>query len=377
MANKFTNFLSGVFNANGNLRDFQHAARLYQDDFYKLAPKAGWLYYVVFNINSEALASKYIDQDWLNKKNSRTVGILAKSADMPTYTIKTEMVNQYNRKTYVQTGITYNPIRITFHDDMANVTTNLWKSYYNYYYADGNYGRNDTKNIPAAFANNKLESGVWKYGLNNGQNKPFFDSIIIYTLNKQKYNSVTMLNPLVNAWSHGKVDQSSGDLLESTMGLNYEAVMYNTTNSSSSKLGFTDQYYDRTKSPLRVSGNNSIFGENGILSSAGSVFGSIDNVLSGTANPMDILNTALQAKALVNNIKSVSKAGLVQEGFSLLSGGAVNMLNNIKDTGSFGTGIGASVNQLTNPVGVNFFKGSNTDANGKVTATPKTINGGP
>lgn len=375
MANKFTNFLSGVFNANGNLRDFQHAARLYQDDFYKLAPKAGWLYYVVFNINSDVLNnSKYIDKDWRNKNNYRTVGILAKSADMPTYTIKTEMVNQYNRKTYVQTGITYNPIRITFHDDMANVTTNLWKSYYNYYYADGNYGTNSTKND--AFTNNKFNPGAWKYGLNNGQEKPFFDSIVIYTLNKQKYNSVTMINPLVNAWSHGKVDQSSGDLLESTMGLNYESVIYNTTNSASSKLGFTDQYYDRTKSPLRVAGNNSIFGENGILSSAGSVFGSIDNVLSGNANPMDILNTALQAKALVNNIKSVSKAGLVQEGFSLLSGGAVNMLNNIKDTGSFGTGIGASVNQLTNPVGVNFFKGSNTDANGVVTAIPKRIGGG-
>ena len=59
---------------------------------------------------------------------------------MPKFKITTDTVNQYNRKAVVQTKLTYEPITITFHDDMANATTDLWKNYYQYYYADPNVG---------------------------------------------------------------------------------------------------------------------------------------------------------------------------------------------------------------------------------------------
>ena len=56
MSNAFTNFLSGVvggvFGSQPYLKDYQHADRLYHGNNYARAPKAGFLYFVNFNINT-------------------------------------------------------------------------------------------------------------------------------------------------------------------------------------------------------------------------------------------------------------------------------------------------------------------------------------
>ncbi len=44
------------------IRDWQHAARLYVDDSYRLAPKPKFLYYCVFNFNDEALGNTAFQQ---------------------------------------------------------------------------------------------------------------------------------------------------------------------------------------------------------------------------------------------------------------------------------------------------------------------------
>ena len=59
MANILTPFLdnlkSGVLEPKGNLGDFAHAARLYVDDSFRLAPKSKFLFHCVFNINQNVL----------------------------------------------------------------------------------------------------------------------------------------------------------------------------------------------------------------------------------------------------------------------------------------------------------------------------------
>ena len=47
--------MSTDFTIGLNLRDWQHAARLYVDDTYRLAPKPKFLHYAVFNINQNAI----------------------------------------------------------------------------------------------------------------------------------------------------------------------------------------------------------------------------------------------------------------------------------------------------------------------------------
>jgi len=362
MANKFTNFLSQAANGSGNLRDYQHAARLYVDNFFELAPKAGWLYYVAFNINDRALNKPGLNSTWIKERYKKNiVGILVKSTDLPRYTIKTELLNQYNRKTYIQTGITYNPVKLTFHDDMANVTTNLWKTYYNYYYADGIYGfagtgspPGETTNKPLAYENNKLAqagSTTYRYGLNNNQNERFFTSIDIYLLNKQKFTSVSLINPLVSGWDHARVDQTTNELMESSMTVNYESVIYNTNNLPAKNIPFNARrYYDVTSSPLSANGvgSVSILGEGGVVSSAADIFGDITGILSGEQEltAAGAINSLFKTNTLIKNAKQISKQGVIEEASSILG----KTLKTIQSTGNVNVGVSQAANAAIAPL---------------------------
>lgn len=378
MANKFTNFLGGVANASGNLKSYKHASTLYNTNNFELSPKAGWLYFIEFTINPELLTGSRINAEWIAKYKHHIVGILAKSADMPRFTIKTEMVNQYNRKTYVQTGITYNPVRITLHDDMANVTTELWRNYYDYYYADnrhsGKGGPNSPNvNSPMAFSDNKfntVETGVYRYGLNNAQTVPFFKTITMYLLNRQKYSSITLVNPLISAWDHGKVDQSSSELLESSMTVNYESVLYDTANNPASMVPFNDpRFYDKTSSPLSIGGvgTKSVLGRGGLLAGATDVFGDIGKADSGTS-AWSLINTGLKVNNLYKNAMSMNKAGLVAEGMGLVN----STLADIQSTKNITQSIKTLGSTLSN-TGVDFFNAAKTAGTNITNAVQKRL----
>jgi hypothetical protein len=157
--------------SNITLRDQQHAARLFSDDQFRLAPKHKFLYHVSFGINPGALLSVELLQRHRNEIN-----MLVKACDLPNITPQVETVNQYNRVKNTQYRIRYNPLNITFHDDNMGVINQLWQNYYNYYYADpssaadtlGAYKRNATKNF--SHINNT-------YGLDNYSSNPFFKYI--------------------------------------------------------------------------------------------------------------------------------------------------------------------------------------------------------
>ena len=130
-SNAFTNYLSstGYLKGYPNLRDYQHASRLYVDNNYAFTPKVGFLYYVVFNLYQDAIS----DKEW-RTKGSPNVGILGKKIDLPKFTVANETVNQYNRKTIVQTKLTYSPVSVEFHDDNLDVINKLWVNYYKHYF---------------------------------------------------------------------------------------------------------------------------------------------------------------------------------------------------------------------------------------------------
>ena len=47
------NVLQGATNPGGNLKDYQHAARLFVDDGMRLAPKTKFLYHCVFESKTQ------------------------------------------------------------------------------------------------------------------------------------------------------------------------------------------------------------------------------------------------------------------------------------------------------------------------------------
>lgn len=374
MSNAFTNFLggvvSGVFGGNADLKDYQHASRLYVANTYARAPKTGFLYFVAFDINSDAIA----DKKWA--KNKGDIGLLVKKTDLPKFTIATEPVNQYNRKTLVQTGIKYAPISLEFHDDNSNLTQNLWKNYYEYYYRDS-ASTNTTDAVPQAFSDTKYSTTDYAYGINNNRSIPFFKTIDIYVLYQHKYTQITLVNPKVSDWAHDSVDQEAGNkILSSKMTVQYETVLYRYGDiKKGSHAGeFTAKYYDNTPSPLSIGGNGAtkLFGANGVIAGAESVFGILGKE---NATPLDYLAAAIQTKTLVKNVSQLNKAGLAKEGYSILSGalGNISTVGNQPD-GLTTANVTAVVNQsilgAAGTTGINLFSGKNSSITGQITAMP-------
>lgn len=347
MSNIFNAFLGGVFGTKGDVKDYQHANRLYVQNNYARAPKHGFLYFVAFNINDDAVG----DRGWMYKD----LGLLVKKIDLPKFTATTETLNQYNRKTVVQTHIKYNPISVDFHDDNGEITRNLWVNYYKYYYADGTYRSPDR-----VFGDTKYSAQDNLYGLNNFQSKPFFKSVDIFVLHKHRFSQYKLLNPMITEWSHDSVDQSEGSkVLSNKMTLAYESVYYNQgkIRKNNESGAFTAVYYDTSPSPLSISGKgvSSLFGAGGVMSGIEDIAGTLEDA----SGPMDYLKAGIQASNLIKNIGSLSKGGLINEASNIVG----NALNGIvatnggsrSGTGLVGSAI-AGAEQYTQTQPVNLTK---------------------
>jgi hypothetical protein len=316
MSNAFINFLSGtvggLLGPGANLRDQQHANRLYVQNNYARAPKVGFLYFVNFNLGQNVIRNGA----WLDAGGDVDAGLLVKKVDMPKFSIATEVINQYNKKTVIQTGIKYNPVTIDFHDDNSDITNGLWANYYKYYYTDGRYG--DYTNGSQAFNNRlggtKYGTKDYPYGLNAGQADPFFTSIDIFVLHQHRFTQLTLINPLINEWSHDSIDQSDGiKILSNKMTVSYESVNYKSgkIEAKGPSGQFTQKYYDKTASPLSIAGrgNSTIFGAGGILSGIDSVSNAIEEG--------NYLKAAIQASTTIRNAKNVTVGSLITEGTSI------------------------------------------------------------
>jgi hypothetical protein len=346
------------------MKDYAHASRLYADNVFALAPKAGWMYYVVFDIDPSAIT----DATWANKQKVTEVGMLVKAADLPKFSIQTETVNQYNRKTVIHKGMTYNPVNITMHDDQSNVVHNMWLNYYRYYFADSTWGGTGPigtaqDNTPGAYQNNKyLPSNDLFNPVNYGLNSqlvvaPFFRSVTIYQLNRRAFTSFKLVNPIIQSWDHDKLDQTQGGrLAESRMGLNYEAVFYGQgVIKKDTPTGFAIFHYDTSPSPLSIAGggNNSIFGPGGVIPGALDIFGNIENV-GTTGNPLSALGVALKGVNLVRNVKNITANSLRSEGYAILN----NALQKAGQGGLNGLGVNLNLNKGNNYATAGQFLGT-------------------
>lgn len=327
MANGFVNYINNNPTADGVLRDYQHASRLYVDNFYEFTPKAGWIYYTVLNINPNIRNS--INQNklkefdaWYNRYKG-SIGLLTKQVDLPKFSVETETLNQYNRKTIIQKTIKYQSVSLTFHDDMANSITNLWKNYFQYYIADSVDQRsftlapeivpkyNDTKYIDNA------DAGSLNYGLNNNQSVPFFTSIDVFQLHKKQFTSFKLVNPVIREWTHDTLDQTVGNkMLTNKMTVEYETVLYNTdpTNKiTQENPGFVLTHYDNTPSPLSVGAKNLV----APIPDSYEVLGNAPQ--QNQTNALDVLNFAVNAAILARNFSTMSNARKRGVGYSMLN----------------------------------------------------------
>lgn len=337
MASKDNGFLDQLINGltgpKGQLSTWEHASRTFQDDYFRLAPKAKFLYHVFFDINTSALKSLNLKYQHQNE-----IGLLVKSADLPRFNLKTATLNQYNRKKVVQIDHEFQPINLKFHDDRAHIINALWQNYYGYYFADPTSSRSRE-----AYARNAMKAGTYirsRYGLDNFSSIPFFNSITLYQLNKREYVSYTLVNPMISSFNHDQVQASDQGTngAECSMTLAYEAVHYDVGSIRSGRVkGFAVDHYDKTPSPLTPAGGgtSTLFGAGGVIEGAADLF---DALASGRAfdGPANFISTAITAVNTYQNAKRLTNRGIREEGTRLITAAGIAVaaagISGIKNT---------------------------------------------
>ena len=306
-----SDFLKGFFGSD-YLKDYTHASKTFRANGYELAPKYKFLFYVRFSLNTVGIPAL---RQLFPSGASNELGIVVKTADLPSYTFDVDTMNQYNRKRLVQSKINYQPVNITFHDDGSNLITNMWYNYFSYYYKDPSH---KYQNVPAVNGSagelgaltqsrtdyNSRDTYIayrdqndWGYvgesysdatgGVPSGGKPRFFNDITIYGMNQQKFAQYTLINPIISSWNHDTYDYAeSGGTMEHRMQIQYETVKYysgnlndHTNNPGADSLvkGFADPtHYDTVKSPLARGGSTgSILGPGGLVDGAQTIAGAI------------------------------------------------------------------------------------------------------
>lgn len=289
------------------LRDYKHANKIFRSNNYQKTPKAKFLFHVSFTINSAALPPGLTPNE--------NYGVYVKNVKLPSYTFQTAQLNQYNRKRIIQTKIKYDPVTITFHDDNASVITQLWNSYYIYYYRDGSKpqvvfkgarggrpttpspGFNPLYNSRTQYISTVEGDYDWGYigepsnlkELNAKNSEPvkvpFFKEITIFSFYQHTWTAYTLVNPLITSFAHDthSYDEGTG-VMTNNMSLDYETVVYNYgaldgNDPSNIVTGFgTQETYDRTPSPntTNLSNLQNIATPQGLLNTVGgSLLGAI------------------------------------------------------------------------------------------------------
>ena len=315
------NFLSGFSDGLPGMKDYAHASRLYVDDNFKLMPKQKFMFHVVITVDDDKFTRK------LTTNEKYELNMLVKSCGLPKFNFNIEEKFSYNKKVYIPTRLSYEPINITFHDDHADTVNAFWKAYYEYNIQD-TIGFNIT--TPGADVKDDYYNPTRtksQYGLDGKQKRgePLIKSIQIFALHKKRFTSFTLVNPVITTFAHDDLDQTDGGgLMANTMQVVYETVLYSAgiIRKNAQPAGFATIHYDLAPSPLSVlgGGTTSIFGPGGIVDGIGSVIGDIQNDNFGVGTILKGINTYNNAKkikakdAVKEELKGIVKEGIIDIG---------------------------------------------------------------
>ena len=298
------------------IKDFQHAARLFVDNNYELQPRYQNLFAVVFNFTP--LASKMF-----NSVEQLEIPMLIKTAGLPSFNVDVQTHNQYNREVHSQHKIHYNPINITFHDDQSDLIRSFLHSYQNFYFKDSQYSQSG-----GAYSTNDRYAGYKdsQWGMAEGQGR-FFKDIKIYSMYQKRFAEYTLINPIISSFGHDNHSYASGQLMEHSMGVNYEAVKYATgfVNNINPK-GFSTIHYDNTPSPLGQFGGllgDTVLFQGGLVDSVGSI---AKDLFGG-----NLLGAVIKGGLIFNEAKNLDLGAVLKKDATRIIGSVLRGENPLND----------------------------------------------
>lgn len=334
-------FLQGFF-PEFYLKDYAHANMTFAANGYQLAPRYKFLFYVYFNLNTSEIPAL---QSIYGQGSSASIGIMAKTAQLPGFKMSVETMNQYNRKRLVQSKLEYDPVQIQLHDDQSDLVRGLWYNYYSYYYKDSSYKYNGlpvrngsmgslqtqsngfsygTRDIYAAnrqatdfgYIGEAYADGTQTGGANNtGGGKPaFFRDITIYGFSQKTFAQYTLINPMIESWNSDTYDNSQGNgTMAHNLTIRYETVKYysgavGNQNPSQTVPGFADPaHYDTVPSALSIGGASStIIGQGGLLDVGQGIINDLEAVGDGSGGIQSLLGAVQKAGTAYNTFKNAN-----------------------------------------------------------------------
>ena len=310
------NSLLNALSQGDQIKDFQHASRLFIDNNYELQPRYSNLFHVVFNFTPQA-ASLFDNIDKLE------MNMLVKSVDLPSFNIDVQTHNQYNRQVHSQHKLNYNPVNVVFHDDQRDLIRSVLHTYANFFYNDSKYALGN-----GAYSTNDRYSGYRgnEFGFSDG-NQRFFKDIRIYSMLQKRFAEYTLINPIINAFGHDTHSYANSSLMQHTMNIQYETVKYATgfVNNINPK-GFTDVHYDNSPSPLGVFGGgvtDSIFYQGGLVDA-------INTVTSDLASG-NLLGAIIKGSVIFNNTKDADLGRVFEKDLERAVGSILRGKNPLTD----------------------------------------------
>lgn len=253
-------------------RDSQYASKNFRIDGNSFAtsllPKPKFLFFVQFVRAADSAVFDSVGQSsGVSRLSNTKDGIIfqIKQIDRPKFNIKTETLVQYNKKRVIQTGIEYQNMTISFHDDVSDQVMEFWTEYYSFYYGDGRKIR--SSEWRSDIVTNEFDEGLggtgWGYlgrfnGPGGAEAMHFLEEINIFQFYAGQYTTMTFVHPKLTIFDHDQNDYEDGR--EGTgirMSFDYEGVIYDLTprrvngpvpegqiSATAEQFGFSNEYFD-------------------------------------------------------------------------------------------------------------------------------------
>lgn len=334
MANIFTNFLDSLSGdlKDTNLKDYKHANRLFVQNFYRLAPKHGFLYFVRFRLNPNVADV----ESWRNSRQDLELGMLVKKCDLPKVSLEGTTLNVYNKKQPVYTKVMYQPISMTLHDDNKGLVREFWQMYYQYHVADSYYGGDNaqpgilpvnpknryakpdpvsTQQLTARSNPNSSNyvgtTDPGRYGLDTTVTENLIRSIEIYQLSRKKFFLHTLINPKIRSWNMDTLASDSKNLLEHNISIEYEGVYFGTGKITRfTPDGWTDLHYDLDPGPIGGifgRGDGGLLGPNGLIEDGTTLFEDLEDLKNNpNIDQRQALATLLRSVRVISNASNLN-----------------------------------------------------------------------
>jgi len=173
------------------------------------------------------------------------------SVSAASYSVDTQLMNQYNKKRVVQTKLNYEPIQVSFYDTFDNEWHNLMRDYLSHYF---NGGEGIEQRVGLEGSSTVDPNFVTDQGFTPNDVRYFFPRIRIRQVGyKQEFRETILINPTITNIQGDTLDYSDSNPTMYSVTFQPESIQINEQGKDSTTNGAardTGQGFNQTLNPI-------------------------------------------------------------------------------------------------------------------------------